>query len=390
MKKIVIAIDSFKGSVSSAEANKYCAEGVRQVFPDCEIMQVPVSDGGEGFAEAMACTMNSDIREVTVHGPLGNKTNAKYFFDRASRTAIMEMAQACGLTLVPEDRRNPLLASSFGTGEMILDAIRLGAEEIIIGLGGSATNDGGIGMLTALGIRFLDASGNTLPGIASDMSRIHDIDLSGMYTELMHTKFTVACDVQNPLLGPAGATLTFGAQKGADKDMLESMEKGMRNLVAQTAKINLPDTEYIPGAGAAGGLGFALMSYLNASLRHGIDIILDANRFGEIIRDASLVITGEGSLDAQTCNGKTAHGILCKAKDYNIPVIAISGQIKDYEDISRIGFMSLTSIINKPMSLQYSMQHNTTKNNITQTIIQLLNIIKYYTSPSQTQAMYMK
>lgn len=379
MKKIVIAIDSFKGSVSSAEANECCARGVRTVFPDCEIIQVPVADGGEGFAQAMAHTMKAEMREVSVHGPLGDKTVARYFFNRCSRTAIMEMAQASGLTLVPVGRRNPLQASSFGTGEMILDAIRLGAEKIVIGLGGSATNDGGTGMLSALGVRFYDDSGNRLPGIASDMSRINEIDLSHMDKDVLQTEFTVACDVQNPLLGVSGATFTFGPQKGADKEMMQRLEEGMTNLVSQTAKIKPTNIEHTPGAGAAGGLGFAFMAYLKSSLRRGIDIILDANRFDEIIKDASLIITGEGSLDAQTCNGKTAYGILCRANKYNIPVIAISGQINDYNNISNIGFMSVASIINKPMNLQECMQPYITTHNITHTITQLLNIIKHYT-----------
>ena len=217
MKKIVIAIDSFKGSVTSDEANRSCAEGVRALFPDCEIVQVPVADGGEGFAEAMARTRRIEDREITVHGPLGDMTRARYFFDQDSRTAIMDMAQASGLTLVSESCRNPLQASSFGTGEMILDALRLGAEKIIIGLGGSATNDGGIGMLSALGTRFRDASGNLLPGIAADLAHIREIDLNGMSPYLKKTQFTVACDVQNPLLGETGATFTFGPQKGADR-----------------------------------------------------------------------------------------------------------------------------------------------------------------------------
>lgn len=378
MKKIVIAIDSFKGSVSSVEANECCARGVRTVFPDCEIIRIPVADGGEGFAQAMAHTMEVDIRELTVHGPLGGKTIARYFFNKCSRTAIMEMAQASGLTLVPLERRNPLQASSFGTGEMILDAIRLGAEKIVIGLGGSATNDGGTGMLSALGVRFYDDSGNRLSGIASDMSRINEIDLSHMDKDVLQTEFTIACDVQNPLLGDSGATSIFGPQKGADKEMIQCLEEGMINFVSQTAKIKPTNMEYAPGAGAAGGLGFAFMAYLKSSLKRGIDIILDANRYDEIIKDASLIITGEGSLDAQTCNGKTAYGILCRAKKYDIPVIAISGQINDYRNISNIGFMSVTSIINKPMNLHQCMQPDITTNNITHTVIQLLNIIKYY------------
>lgn len=378
MKKIVIAIDSFKGSVTSDEANRSCAEGVRALFPDCEIVQVPVADGGEGFAEAMARTRRIEDREIPVHDPLGDMTRARYFFDQDSRTAIMDMAQASGLTLVSESCRNPLQASSFGTGEMILDALRLGAEKIIIGLGGSATNDGGIGMLSALGTRFRDASGNLLPGIAADLVHIREIDLTGMSPYLKKAQFTVACDVQNPLLGKTGATFTFGPQKGADIGMLQSLEQGMKNLVTQTAKVKPTTYENTPGAGAAGGIGFALMSYLNASLHSGINIILEANNFDKIIQDASLVITGEGSIDAQTNNGKTAYGILNRVKLYNIPTIALCGQINDYETVSNLGYTSIASIINKPMTLHQCMDLETTKNNIKHTTIQLLNIIKQY------------
>lgn len=377
MKKFVIAIDSFKGCISSEQANAFAAEGVRRVFPDSEIVQIPVADGGEGFAVTLASALHGEPREVLVDGPLRHNVKATYFFNKQTLTAVMDSAQACGLTLVPGHLRNPLESSSFGVGEMIMDAINNGAKTIIIGLGGTATNDGGTGMLSALGVNFFDAKNNLLRGCGRSLEDISKICCDDLSDKLRDTEFIIASDVNNPLLGHDGATYTFGPQKGADTDAVDRLEAGMSNFARVTANALPDDYSMAPGAGAAGGLGFAFLAFLNGKIKSGVDIILDANKFEQTIKNANLIITGEGSLDAQTCKGKTALGILSKAKLYNIPVIAIGGQIKNYETISKAGFLSISSIIDIPSDITRLTDINIVSNNIRNTIEQLLRIYNY-------------
>lgn len=376
--KIVIAIDSFKGCMSSEEAEECCAEAVKSVLPECDTVCVPMADGGEGFASALAVHIGGSPCRLLVSGPLGDPVPACYFYNPETRLAVMDMAQASGLTLVPEALRNPLKTSTFGTGEMIADAVRRGAKKIIVGIGGSATNDGGMGMLSALGIKFSDIAGTPLYGCGADLLKVDSIDSSELMTELADVEFTVAADVTNPLCGKSGATHVFGPQKGASDYDITILENGMKNYklkVNQSVKKDLSD---FPGAGAAGGLGYAFLSFFNAHLTSGIDILLDKIKFNRILKDTDIVITGEGCIDAQSVYGKTIYGILNKANNKKIPVIAIAGKVLNQELISKAGFLSVASIINKPMDLNSAMDKDTAKTNIKFTIQQILNIIKHY------------
>ncbi len=339
--KIVIASDSFKGSLSSTEVASAAAEGIRSVFPDCTIIGIGVADGGEGTVDAVTKALGGRIVDVQVHGPLMEPVTASYGICRD--TAVMEMASASGLTLIPPERRNPLLTTTFGTGEMILDALGKGCRKFFIGIGGSATNDGGTGMLTALGYRFLDASGNQLEGCGKDLERIASFDGSSAAESLGEASFTVACDVDSPFCGPSGAAFVFAPQKGADDLMVTRLDRGLENLarviLAQTG-LDIRDVE---GAGAAGGLGGAFMAFLGARLEKGIDMVLDAIGFNDIIRDADLVITGEGRMDSQTPKGKTPAGILGRCLCAGVPAAAIAGSVVRCPELDSMGFVSITA-----------------------------------------------
>lgn len=393
--KIVIACDSFKGSLTSAEAGEAAAEGVRSALPDCEVIVIPVADGGEGTMEAVTRANNGKIVSCEVTAPMGDKVRASYgiFGD----TALIEMAEASGLTLVPAAKRNPMFATTFGTGELILDAIRRGCRNFLIGIGGSATNDGGSGMLRALGYRFLDEKGNEITNNIADLANLARIDDSDVIPELKECSFTAACDVDTPLTGPQGATYVFGPQKGATPEMLPILDNALKrlatvaevsnlrnysdanavaevsnlrkipasNAVAEVSNLRTPYAE-MPGSGAGGGMGFALLAFLNASLKPGIEMVLDAIDFDKKIDGASMIITGEGRLDRQTIMGKTPFGILKRAQKRNIPVIAIGGSV-DTEAIpllKKAGFNHILPVTPPGQPLSDAMHPSTAKANI--------------------------
>ncbi|MDE6027229.1 MAG: glycerate kinase, partial [Muribaculaceae bacterium] len=321
--KIIIASDSFKGSLSGREVGEAADRAIHAADPETDVLIIPVADGGEGTVEAVVSGLGGEIVSATVSGPLGDPVIAQYGL--CGDTAVLEMASASGLTLIPERKRNPMLASSFGTGELILHALQQGCRNFLIGLGGSATNDAGIGMLSALGFQFLDKEGRMARGCGREAGRITSIDFSNVTPELKDAKFTIACDVNNPLTGPNGASMVFGPQKGADTEMAAKLDENLSSFALTCAKILGTDYSSFPGAGAAGGLGFAFLSFLNGNLRPGIEMVLDAVGFDSRIEGASLIITGEGKLDRQTCMGKAPYGVLQRAKIKVIPVIDIGG-----------------------------------------------------------------
>ncbi len=345
MKKIVIASDSFKGSLSSAEVAACGERAVHRLFPDCKVVQLPVADGGEGTVETLTAALGGQSVTAIVHDPLGRLITARYGWIAQEQTALIEMAAASGLPLLPLEERNPWLTSTYGTGELIRNALERGCHKFLIAIGGSATNDGGMGLLQALGFRFLDAEGKELPGCGGSLQQIQQIDSSGVLVDLAQCQFTVACDVTNPFYGPTGAAYVFAPQKGADAEMVEALDQGLRHfaqLIHTTQGIAI---DQLAGAGAAGGLGGGLVAFLNARLTPGIEMVLDALRFDTQITGADLIITGEGKLDAQTCMGKTPLGILRRAQQQGIPVVALGGAVEASEALikSRASSSSATA-----------------------------------------------
>lgn len=400
-RKIVIACDSFKGCLESGEVASAVAEGIRRVMPDAEIIISETADGGEGTGGILTKSMGGEIVTVSVKNPLGRIINAQYGitskvmsseitageatekgrdlakWESGNKTAIIEMAQASGLTLLSKDERNPLLTSTYGTGEIILDAISKGCRRFLIGIGGSATNDGGTGMLEALGFRLTDRNGNIIKGCCGrKLAEIAEIDSSNVPQEVLESEFIVACDVTTPFCGEEGATKVFARQKGADDETIETLEKGMQSfaqVIEHKYGINLNE---IPGTGAAGGLGGAFKAFLNAELKSGIDIILDAAGFDEIIKDATLVITGEGKIDFQTSRGKVIDGICRRCRARNIPVLAIAGIVDNccHTD-DRDEYLTVLPIGPRPQNksdLEYAMRPEVARRNITDTIIKIL------------------
>lgn len=316
--KIAFAIDSFKGSLSSMEAGNAAAEGARRVFPRAECVVRPLADGGEGTVEALAAGLGGELRTVSVVGPAGRPTVATYGV--VGETAVMEMAQAAGITLVSGAERNPLHTTTFGVGEMIRDAIARGCRRFIVGIGGSATNDGGAGMLQALGFRLLDAAGRDIPRGGAGLASLAAIDRSAALPALAGCEFRVACDVTNPLCGERGASAVFGPQKGASPEMVATLDAALSHF----ASVSGGDPHF-PGAGAAGGLGFAFRTFLGGELKSGVEIVLDETHLADALGDADIVVTGEGRLDAQTVMGKAPIGVARLAKRFGRKVIAFSG-----------------------------------------------------------------
>lgn len=441
---MVIASDSFKGSMSSMDVAVAASAGIKEVFPDCETVMVPVADGGEGTAEAIASACGGQMVSVPVHDPLMRPIKAEYgviaaapsggrseFFEaggssepasqrakalllepQASKcllltsrdpgekfsgrrsiaaaefstlTAVIDVAAASGLPLLTRDELNPMKASAYGTGELILDALGRGCRDFIIGLGGSATNDGGMGMLEALGFRFLDGDGKTLTtedglplcGCGATLSKVAAIDVSGVAEGLRESRFRVACDVDTPFCGPAGAAEIFAPQKGADAQMVKDLDKGMANFAAVIARTPGlagagqtagPDISRVPGTGAAGGLGGAFLAFLGAELTPGIDLVLDTVNFDERISGADLVITGEGKMDSQTLKGKTPFGILKRAMARNIRTVAICGKCLDRQILIDAGFADIREISPAGLTLEQMMEPSTAKANVRRTV----------------------
>ncbi|MEC0756513.1 glycerate kinase [Bacillus haynesii] len=351
--KIVIAPDSFKESMTSLEAARSIEKGFKAVLSDAEYVNIPVADGGEGTVQALVDATGGDIVHQTVTGPLGKPVKAAYGLLGDGKTAVIEMAEASGLHLVPPGQRNPLLTTTRGTGELILDAAEKGVSTIIIGLGGSATNDGGAGMAAALGAKFLNRDGEEIENGGGALAEIAKIDVSGLNPKLKHIQFEAACDVDNPLTGPRGASAVFGPQKGANSEMTALLDQNLKHYAAAVKAELGCEIDSIPGAGAAGGLGAGLCAFLNAELKSGVDIVLDTLSFSERIKGADLVITGEGKIDGQTVSGKTPAGVAKRARSENIPVIAFAGSLGEgCELVYDIGISALFSIIPGISSLE--------------------------------------
>ncbi|MDX1303879.1 glycerate kinase [Photobacterium sp.] len=350
--KIVIAPDSYKESLTAMEVATAIEAGFRQVLPDAEYYKLPMADGGEGTVQSLVDATNGTVIECPVTGPMGEPVQGFYGLMGDGKTAIIEMAAASGLHLVPTEQRNPLQTTTYGTGELIKAVLAQGVEHIIVGIGGSATNDGGIGMAQALGIRMLDADGKEIGYGGGALARLNTIDMSGLDPRLADVKLEVACDVDNPLCGPKGASHVFGPQKGATPEMVEQLDA---NLARYAEIINRQlgrDVKDMAGAGAAGGLGAALLGLLQASLRPGIDIVMDAVNLSDIVADADLVITGEGRIDSQTIHGKTPIGIARTAKKFHLPVIAIAGCVsRDSNVVYDHGIDAVFSVVPRAMAL---------------------------------------
>ena len=379
MRKIIIASDSFKGSLSSLEVAHAAAKGIRAVFPDCETTCLEIADGGEGTSSTITKALNGITLSVTVSGPLGHPTTASYGIaeTQSGRTAIIEMSQASGLTLISPQERNPFMTSTYGTGEIIMDAYDKGCRRFMIGIGGSATNDGGTGMLEALGVIFTNGKGTPMSGLCGgSIGLVEHIDTSAVPHGLMESEFIVACDVETPFCGPAGAAAVFGPQKGATPDMAAALETGMRNLNRIILQDHGIDLSKVAGSGAAGGLGGALKVFLNASLNKGIDMVLEAIGFEEKIQGADLIITGEGKIDSQTGKGKVIKGITSVAKKHDIPVIAIAGIVDlDEGGIRECGLEGAYAIGPRPQNesdLEYAMRSEVASKNISETVAEAL------------------
>ena len=376
MKKAVLAIDSFKGCLTSAEAEAAAAEGVHAALPECEVIRIPVADGGEGMLDVLIAATHGKSISVQAHGPLMELREARYGISGDGQTAFIEMAAISGLPLVAPEKRNTMQTTTFGTGELIRDALQRGCRHFIIGLGGSATNDAGLGMLRALGFRFPDKTGNVSSYGGQMMGKVDSIDTSSVHPLLSGCTFTAACDVRNPFYGTDGAAYVFAPQKGADAAMIEALDAGMRHLAAVIFRTTGKDISSCPGAGAAGGMGGSLSAFLNAELKPGIQLLLEMQNFAEQIKDADLIITGEGKSDRQTVMGKVPYGILTEARKQHIPVVLIAGGIEDTDILTRTGFHGIFSITPSPVALEQAMQPEFARMNIRRTVEQICRIIR--------------
>lgn len=374
--KVVIAIDSLKGSLSSMEAGMAIKDGILAAKPDAEVIVKPLADGGEGTTDALIEGMNGERIDLTVTGPMHTPVDAYYGYLKDTNTAVMEMASAAGITLVPDSEKNPLLATSYGVGEMINDAIQRGCRNFIIGIGGSVTNDGGIGMLKALGVRFLDENGKDAGEGGQALAKVARIDVSGMNPLLKECHIQVACDVNNPLCGENGSTYVYGPQKGVTEDMKKTLDEAMAHFARVTSETLENDYLNTPGAGAAGGLGYAFLAYTGAALTPGIELILDAVGLEEELSSADVVVTGEGRLDFQTAMGKAPVGVARLAKKYNAKVIAFAGSVtKEATACNKEGIDAFFPILRSVCTLAEAMDPVAARNNMTATVEQVFRLL---------------
>lgn len=373
--KVVVAIDSLKGSLSSMEAGLAIKEGVLAAQPDAEVIVKPLADGGEGTTDALIEGMNGERIDLTVTGPMHTPVDAYYGYLRETNTAVMEMASAAGITLVPDKEKNPLLATSYGVGEMIIDAIQRGCRNFIIGIGGSITNDGGIGMLKALGVRFLDEKGEDAGEGGQALAKVACIDLSGLNPLLKECHIQVACDVNNPLCGESGSTYVYGPQKGVTEDMKKTLDEAMAHFARVTSESLENDYMNTPGAGAAGGLGYAFLAYTGAALTPGIELILDAVGLEDELSGADVVVTGEGHLDFQTAMGKAPVGVARLAKKYNARVVAFAGSVtKEATACNKEGIDAFFPILRGVCTLADAMDPVNARNNMIATVEQVFRL----------------
>ncbi|MBQ4558915.1 MAG: glycerate kinase [Tyzzerella sp.] len=356
--KIIVSPDSFKGSCSAIEVANSIEKAIYDVDRTVDVVKMPVADGGEGTIDAITSCVPSTIYEMEICDPMGKRAMAKYAVIDNGDTAIIEMAQASGLPMVPVEERNPLLATTYGTGQLMKDALDKGVKKMIIGIGGSATNDGGAGMLMALGASFRNIKGEEIALGGAALAELVEIDLSEFDSRIFDVDITVACDVTNPLTGENGASYVYGPQKGATPEMVEELDVALSHFAKLSAKGFGKDYSTYPGTGAAGGLGFALIAYCKAKFAAGIDIVLNVSGFEKELADADLVITGEGRIDGQSVQGKVLYGIGTRAKAKNVPVIAVGGAVRsDSEALLNHGITAMFSIANGPMTLEYAMEH---------------------------------
>ena len=372
-KKIIVASDSFKGSLTSLEVADSVEKAVHAAYPECEVVKVNVADGGEGTMDALRQTLGGTRVNLLVYDPLGRPIEAYYVILDDGMTAVLEMSVASGLPLLSPEERNPSKTSTYGTGELICDALSKGCTKFLVGIGGSATNDAGMGMLSALGYRFLNADGTELKPIGGSLGLVEDILMQERNTHLNNAAFIVACDVKAPLFGPEGAAYVFAPQKGADPQMVQSLDAGLRHFAEVSSRKTGSDFSQMHGAGAAGGLGYAFKEFLNASLERGVEMVLDAIGFDEIIAGADLVITGEGRVDSQTLTGKTPFGVAQRAIRQGIPVVAIGGSVAiDAEQAREAGFKDALQVTPADMPLSEAMKQDVASENVYRTILKLM------------------
>lgn len=380
---VVISMDSFKGSLSSMEAGNTVKEAILKIYSQAEVVVRPLADGGEGTVKALSVGMGGKIVTVAVTGPLGEQVQAEYCILEDGKTVILEMASAAGITLVKKERRNPLVTTTYGVGELIKDGIARGCRHFIIGIGGSATNDGGAGMLQALGFDLLDHKGRTIPLGARGLECIHRISDKNALPELKECSFRIANDVTNPLCGKDGCSRVYGAQKGASPQDMERMDLWLSRYAQIAENVTHKSCKDFPGAGAAGGLGFAFLTFTNAILESGVKIVLEETGIEDCIRDADLVITGEGRLDGQTVMGKAPIGVARLAKKYGKKVIAFSGCVGDEEVLCRdMGIDAFFPVLRDITTLEEALDKENAAYNLYQTVYQVFRLIRMYDGES--------
>ena len=378
--RVLVAPDSFKGSLSSMEVAETVREALLEARPGCEVLCLPSSDGGEGLVQALASALGAEIASVQVHDPLGRMISASYAVK--GETAVIEMAEASGLCLVAEEERDIMKASSIGLGELILDALERGCRDFLIGIGGSATNDAGMGMLQALGWRFFGAEGEELSPGGGALGHSARIDAAAADGRLREARFKVACDVDNPFYGPEGAAAVFGPQKGASPQQVEALDDGLRNFARLALECTGVDLQAVPGSGAAGGVGGALTAFLAAPLLPGAHLVLDALDFDSLASDADYIITGEGSLDAQSMHGKACHAVLQRGRALGVPVIAVCGVVKDGSQVDGAGFEKILPVKPGGQSIAEAMRPDVAKANIRNAVKSLFGPGGSFRSPS--------
>ncbi len=361
--RVVVAMDSFKGSLSSEDLGLAVEAGINKVYDNSTVVKLPIADGGEGTVEALVRGTNGEFVNLTVNGPLMNSVDAKYGILGDGKRAVIEMATASGLPLIKREERNPMLTTTFGTGQLIADALKRGCREFIVGIGGSATNDAGMGMLQALGYKFYDKEGKQLEtGCGQLLSKVARVDKSDIIEGIEESTFLVACDVDNPFYGERGAAHVYSRQKGADDQMVLDLDKNLEKFSDFILESEGKDIKNLAGAGAAGGLGGGFVAFLNATLKPGIDIVLEAVGVEEYIKDADFVITGEGRIDFQSVMGKAPTGVSKLAKKHNVPCIGLAGCIADdATEVHNYGINALFSTINYPISLADAMAYDRAK-----------------------------
>ena len=375
--KVVVAIDSFKGSLSSMEAGQAIAEGVKCVHQNAEVVVRPLADGGEGTVKALVEGMGGIFVTKEVTGPLGTPVAAVYGILESSKTAIIEMSAAAGITLVPEESRNPMNTTTYGVGELILDAIERGCRHFIVGIGGSATNDGGVGMLQALGYDFVTREGKDISYGGNGLRELASIEESNVYPTLKECTFKVACDVTNPLCGENGSSAVFGPQKGATPEMVQELDQLLLHYAELSKKINANADRFYPGTGAAGGMGFAFLTYTNATLESGIQIVLTETKLEELIITADFVVTGEGRLDGQTALGKATIGVAALAKKYQKKVLAFAGAVTpDAKECNQHGIDAFFPILRGVVTLKEAMDKEVAHQNMVDTVEQVFRVVE--------------